>query len=150
MANFALIQIDLMFDSVCTSCEYVDGTLPSLLLMCQKLSFICIYMYRPTNGDDVATCVTTALSNHVRTLVLKYLHTYLQTALSKSILPYIEMCKLSRAIRIAFSYFNFWQMIPFQTSYCPGGGEIICPRRWQFHSRWFYVPPRTGPQSAHR
>jgi len=116
-----------MLDSVCTSCEYVDGTLPSLLLMCQKLSFICIYMYRPTNGDDVATCVTTALSNHVRTLVLKYLHTYLQTALSKSILPYSEMCKLSRAVRIAFSYFNFWQMIPFQTSYCSGGGETICP-----------------------
>jgi len=76
LANFALIQIDLMFDSVCTSCEYVDGTLPSLLLMCQKLSFICIYMYRPTNGDDVATYVTTALSHlYTRADVLAYLST---------------------------------------------------------------------------
>ena len=36
-----------------------------------------------------------------------------------------------------------------QTSYLPGSGETICPRRWQFDSRRIYVRPRTGPQSAH-
>jgi len=36
-----------------------------------------------------------------------------------------------------------------RTSYCPGGGETICPRRWQFDSRRIYVRPWTGPQSAH-
>ena len=45
---------------------------------------------------------------------------------------------------------NFEQtLVITATSYCPGGGETICPRRWQFDSRWIYVRPRTGPQSAH-
>ena len=35
------------------------------------------------------------------------------------------------------------------TSYRPGGGETICPRRWQFDSRWTYVRPRTSPQTEH-
>ena len=36
-----------------------------------------------------------------------------------------------------------------KTIYRLGGGETICPRRWQFDSRRIYVRPRTGPQSAH-
>jgi len=53
-----------------------------------------------------------------------------------------------------------------ETRYRPGGGETICPRRWQFEGGWhifsppigpswirkswrIYVRPRTGPQSAH-
>ena len=35
------------------------------------------------------------------------------------------------------------------TSYRPGGGRTIRPRRWQFDSRRINVRPRMGPQSAH-
>ena len=31
-----------------------------------------------------------------------------------------------------------------ETSYRPGGGETICPRRRQFDSRRIYVRPRTS------
>ena len=39
--------------------------------------------------------------------------------------------------------------ILIKKNYRPGGGETICPRRWQFDSRRIYVRPRTYPQSAH-
>jgi len=31
----------------------------------------------------------------------------------------------------------------------PGAVRRYAHRRWQFDSRWIYVRPRTGPQSAH-
>ena len=48
-----------------------------------------------------------------------------------------------------FATYVVMYTIKHETRYRPGGGETICPRRWQFDSRRIYVRPRTGPQSAH-